>query len=238
MFENINIVLVNTSHPGNIGSVARAMGVMGFSKLSVVNPKEFPSSHADALSVGCKNILDHANVYNSLSNALEKNMITVGFSARDRKVPLPSMSLDDLATYIKSNNSYTYNIVFGNERTGLTNDDLHQCDYLVNIETHSTTSSLNLSAAVQLFTYQLFLTNNIKKKLNTSVKDLATSKERDYYYSELISILKDTGFVNDKNYKSLLKKIHIIFNKAMLEKDEINILHGMLASIRKKLIVD
>ena len=95
-----------------------------------------------------------------------------------------------------------------------------------------------MSAAVQLFTYQLFLTNNIKKKLNTSVKDLATSKERDYYYSELISILKDTGFVNDKNYKSLLKKIHIIFNKAMLEKDEINILHGMLASIRKKLIVD
>ena len=97
---------------------------------------------------------------------------------------------------------------------------------------------MNLSAAVQLFTYQLFLTNNIKKKPNTSVKDLATSKERDYYYSELISILEDTGFVNDKNHKSLLKKIHIIFNKAMLEKDEINILHGMLASIRKKLIVD
>ena len=238
MFENINIVLVNTSHPGNIGSVARAMGVMGFNKLSLVNPKEFPSSHADALAVGCKNILDHAKVYNSLSKALEENMMTIGFSARDRKVPLPSMSLDDLGTYIKSNNSYTYNIVFGNERTGLTNDDLHQCDYLVNIETHSTTSSLNLSAAVQLFTYQLFLTSNIKKTINTSVKDLATSKERDYYYSELISILKDTGFVNDKNYKSLLKKIHIIFNKAMLEKDEINILHGMLASIRKKLIVD
>ena len=165
-------------------------------------------------------------------------MMTIGFSARDRKVPLPSMSLDDLGIYIKSNNSYTYNIVFGNERTGLTNEDLHQCDHLVNIETHSTTSSLNLSAAVQLFTYQLFLTSNVKKELNTSVKDLATSKERDYYYSELISILEETGFVNEKNHKSLLKKVHIIFNKAMLEKDEINILHGMLASIRKKLIVD
>ena len=79
---------------------------------------------------------------------------------------------------------------------------------------------------------------HVKKKLNTSVKDLATSKERDYYYSELISILEETGFVNEKNHKSLLKKVHIIFNKAMLEKDEINILHGMLASIRKKLIVD
>tara|TARA_Y100000817_G_scaffold303173_1_gene284854 strand:- start:477 stop:1193 length:717 start_codon:yes stop_codon:yes gene_type:complete len=238
MFENINIVLVNTSHPGNIGSVARAMGVMGFSKLSLVNPKEYPSSHADALAVGCKYILDQASVFNTLTNALHENMITVGFSARDRKVQLPTMSLDDLCFDIRSNDSYTYNIVFGNERTGLTNDDLHQCDYLINIETHSTSSSLNLSAAVQLFTYQLFKTSCTKANLNNAVKDLATSKERDYYYSELISILRETDFITAKNHKSLLKKIHIIFNKAMLEKEEINILHGMLSSIRKKLIVD
>ena len=237
MFENINIVLANTSHPGNIGSVARAMGVMGLNQLSLVNPKEFPSDHADALAVGCKGILDNAKLYTNLSDALN-NMVTIAFSARSRKITIPSMSLDELSNYINQNNSYTYNIIFGNERTGLTNDDLLLSDYLVNIETFSETSSLNLSAAVQLFTYNLFKKTITEKVNNTSKKDLATSKERDFYYRELISILEDTGFVTDKNHKSLIKKIHIIFNKATLEREEINILHGMLTSIRKKLIVD
>ena len=237
MFKNINIVLVNTSHPGNIGSVARAMGVMGFSQLTLVNPKEFPSDHADALAVGCKGILDNAKIYTNLSEALN-NMVTIAFSARTRKAALPSLSLDELSRYISSNTSYTYNIIFGNERTGLTNDDLLLSDYLVNIETFSETSSLNLSAAVQLFTYTLFKKTLSEATKNISKKDLASSKERDFFYKELISILENTGFVTDKNHKSLIKKIHIIFNKASLEREEINILHGMLTSIRKKLIVD
>tara|TARA_Y100000817_G_C16814718_1_gene525915 strand:- start:239 stop:958 length:720 start_codon:yes stop_codon:yes gene_type:complete len=239
MFKNINIVLVDTSHPGNIGSVARAMGVMGFSNLRLVNPKYFPSDEANALAVGCKDILSSANVYNNFSEALGDNMLTIGFSARKRKVSIPFMSLDNLSEYILSNNSYSYNIVFGNERTGLTNENLLLCDYLVNIETHSKTSSLNLSAAVQLFTYNLFKKSFISNTDSITLKkDLATIKERDFYYKELISLLKKTGYVTEKNQKSLLKRIHVIFNKAMLEKDEINILHGILSSIRKKLIVD
>ena len=90
-----------------------------------------------------------------------------------------------------------------------------------------------MSAAVQLFTYQLFLTSNIKKKLNTSVKDLATSKEKGLLLLRINIYFRGHWFRKRQKYKSLLKKIHIIFNKAMLEKDEINILHGMLTSIRK-----
>ena len=95
MFDNINIVLVNTSHPGNIGSSARAMGVMGFSKLSLVQPKDFPSEIATAMAVGCDEILENAIVYEDLSGALGESSLNIGFSARPRKESIPTLSVDE-----------------------------------------------------------------------------------------------------------------------------------------------
>jgi len=238
MFDNINIVLVNTSHPGNIGSSARAMGVMGFNKLSLVQPKDFPSEVATAMAVGCDDILNNARVYHSLSDALSESSLNIGFSARSRKESIPSLSVDGCIEKITTNSEVTYNIIFGNEKNGLTNEELLLCDYIVTLPTASFYSSLNLSAAVQIFTYELF-----KKSLNSSVSDsksqkkinFAKTRDKEAFYKKLIDLLKDTDFITEKNYKSLTKKIHIMFNKAMLEDHEVNILRGILSSIERKI---
>ena len=108
MFDNINIVLVNTSHPGNIGSTARAMGVMGFNKLSLVQPKDFPSELATAMAVGCDKILDSARVYPDLSNALSESSLNIGFSARSRKESIPTLSVDECIDKILTNNEISF----------------------------------------------------------------------------------------------------------------------------------
>ena len=238
MFDNINIVLVNTSHPGNIGSSARAMGVMGFNKLSLVHPKDFPSEIATAMAVGCDKILDSARVYLNLSDALSESALNIGFSARSRKESIPILSVDKCIDKIVANNKITYNIVFGNEKNGLSNQELLMCDYIVNLPTAPFYSSLNLSAAVQIFTYEL-----LKRSLDNSGSDiksqenlmLAKTKDKELFYKKLIDLLKETDFITEKNTKSLTKKIHIMFNKAMLEQHEISILRGMLASIERKI---
>ncbi len=238
MFDNINIVLVNTSHPGNIGSTARAMGVMGFNKLSLVQPKDFPSELATAMAVGCDKILDSARVYPDLSNALSESSLNIGFSARSRKESIPTLSVDECIDKILTNNEITYNIIFGNEKNGLSNEELLMCDYIVTLPTASFYSSLNLSAAVQIFTYELLKkslddpTSNSKSQKNIN---LAKTKDKELFYKKLIDILKETDFVTEKNSKSLTKKIHIMFNKALLEQHEISILRGILSSIERKI---
>ena len=170
MFDNINIVLVNTSHPGNIGSSARAMGVMGLSNLSLVNPKEYPSEVAEAMAVGCTTILNDARVFQNLPEALENKMINIAFSARPRREAIPSLDIDECINMITTNPTHTYNIIFGNEKSGLSNDELLLCDHLVTLPTSSFYSSLNLSAAVQIFSYELF-----RNSLNIDNKEVATN---------------------------------------------------------------
>ena len=238
MFDNINIVLVNTSHPGNIGSSARAMGVMGIKKLSLVQPKDFPSETATAMAVGCNKILDSAKVYPDLSHALSESSLNIGFSARPRKESIPVLSIDECVNKIITNKQITYNIIFGNEKNGLSNEELLMCDYIVTLPTASFYSSLNLSAAVQIFTYEL-----LKKSLDDSAStsksqnntNLAKTKDKELFYKKLIDVLKETDFVTEKNSKSLTKKIHIMFNKALLEEHEISILRGILTSIERKI---
>lgn len=235
MFSKINIVLVNTSHPGNIGSSARAMKVMGFSNLSLVNPKNFPSEQATALAVGCSDVLKEAKIFPNLREALNENMINIGFTSRNRKAAIPNMTIEKCIDYIHHNKNYTYNIIFGNEKSGLSNEELLMCDYIVTLPTHKNYKSINLSAAVQIFTYELFKTcADTIFEMDTNSK-LATSKEKDFFYQQLIVLLTNTGFITEKNNKSLTKKIHILFNKARLEEDEVNMLHGILSSIRKKI---
>ena len=235
MLTNVHIVLVNTSHPGNIGSTARAMKVMGFKKLLLVNPKTFPSPEADALSVGCKDVLENAEVYTSLSKAIENNIVNIGLSARSRKATIPSLHIDDCVDLIIKNSNITYNLIFGNESSGLSNEDLLKCDYILTLPTDKEYTSLNLAASVQILVYELFK-NSFKSKLNNKkLSTLAKSKEKNYFLSSLINLMIETGFITDKNTKSLTKKIHILFNKSNLETDEVNMLMGMLNSITKKL---
>mgnify|MGYP000996639344 CR=1 FL=1 len=235
MFSNVHIVLVNTSHPGNIGSTARAMKTMGFNNLSLVNPKEFPSKKADALSVGCSDILDEAKLFIDLHSAIEGSNINIGLSARSRRASIPSMSINECVDFITNNNNLDINLIFGNESSGLSNQELLVCDYIVSLPTHNDYTSLNLSAAVQILTYELYKNSNLAPDVNLKQSKLATSKERNYFIQSLISLLEYTNFITRKNHISLTKKIHILFNKSNLENEEVNMLMGIIKSIKNKL---
>ena len=131
---------------------------------------------------------------------------------------------------------HEYNILFGNEKSGLSNDELLVCDYIVSLPTDSAYQSLNLSAAVQLFVYELFKNSSASSTAAPQkLSLLASNNEKDFFYSELFKLLTTTKFISPKNQKSLTKRIHILFNKAKLEKEEVNILMGMINSINKKL---
>jgi len=235
MFSNIHIVLVNTSHPGNIGATARAMKTMGFKNMSLVNPKMFPSPEADALAVGCKDILKNAKCFDDISSAIESSNVNIGFSARSRRATIPILSINESINYIIKNNNLTINLIFGNESSGLSNNELLLCDYIVSLPTHNDYTSLNLSAAVQILTYELHKKSIENQSVNRVQSKLATSKERNFYINSLIKLLKNTNFITHKNHKSLTQKIHILFNRANLEKEEVNMLMGIISSINKKL---
>ena len=152
MSSNINIVLVNTSHPGNIGSTARAMKTMGLNNLTLVSPKEFPSDIANAKAVGCIDILENANVVeNYLDDSLSMSSLVVGFSARSRKSNIPSLTMDELISMLNDHTGDEISIVFGNEQSGLSNEDFQRCNYIVSIPTDDAYTSLNLASAVQIF---------------------------------------------------------------------------------------
>lgn len=235
MFSNVHIVLVNTSHPGNIGSTARAMKTMGFKNLSLVSPKEFPSKKADALSVGCSDILDEAKLFTDLPSAIEGSNINIGLSARSRRASIPSMSINECVAFIINNNNLDINVIFGSESSGLSNQELLVCDYIVSLPTHNDYTSLNLSAAVQILTYELYKNSNLAPDVNLKQSKPALSKERNYFIQSLISLLEYTNFITRKNHISLTKKIHILFNKSNLENEEVNMLMGIIKSIKNKL---
>ena len=144
MSSNINIVLVKTSHPGNIGSTARAMKTMGLKNLTLVQPKNFPSDIAKAQAVGCIDILNNANITPLLKNALSSSKLVIGFSARSRKSNIPSLSMNELMELINEYANEEVCIVFGNEQSGLSNEELQLCNYLVSIPTDSAYTSLHL----------------------------------------------------------------------------------------------
>ena len=137
IFKNLNFVLVETSHPGNIGACARAMNSMGILNLSLVNPKEFPSKESDARAKSGKKVLDKVKIYNNLNDAINTSNLVIGTSARSRSMPWPMMEINDLGKVINESLVRTeiVSIVFGNEAIGLVNEDLGKCDFHLQIPT-------------------------------------------------------------------------------------------------------
>ncbi len=236
MSSNINIVLVNTSHPGNIGSTARAMKTMGFKKLTLVSPKEFPSDIANAKAVGCIDILETAKIVDTLDVSLANSRLVVGLSARSRKSNIPSLSIDELINVISDFDDKEVSIVFGNEQSGLSNDDLQLCNYIVSIPTDDAYTSLNLASAVQIFCYEYFKSrkNNITPNIKSDIQ-YASNSTKNYMIQTFLSIMTNLEIITDKNKKSLAQNTHIIFNKLNLTHSEANLILGVLTSIQKAL---
>lgn len=245
MLEKVRIVLVNTTHPGNIGGVARAMKNMGLSNLCLVAPKEFPSEVADARASGALDILANAQVVPDLAEAVADCQLVVGTSARERHIPWPIVNPREMASIVVPSPQKTA-IVFGREDRGLTNEELHLCHHHVHIPSVEGFSSLNVAAAVQVIAYELRMS---QLKLEAGKPDaqhrpqwgtdwdieLADHEELERMFKHLEETLVDIDFLDPENPRQLMPRLRRLLLRSVPDKVEVNVLRGILKSMQKKL---
>lgn len=237
MFERIKIVLVGTSHPGNIGSAARAMKTMGLEQLVLVSPNKFPHQQAIEMASGAFDILEQAIVVDSLEEAIADTHLVIGSSARPRGIQLPMLEMEALGSTIAEQAELSQcAIVFGRERTGLTNQELGCCHFHTMIPTNPDYSSLNLAQAVQIFCYELrrTLASNEESIRTTSTKPikLAQTSDVEGFYQHLENTLFLTDFLDRAQPNKVMPKLRKLFNRIHLEEAEVNILRGILSSVK------
>ncbi|KPJ91139.1 MAG: hypothetical protein AMJ53_12265 [Gammaproteobacteria bacterium SG8_11] len=242
MLTNIRIVLVNTSEPGNIGGVARAMKNMCLEHLVLVDPVQFPHAKATARASGADDLLARATVCQSLDEAIAGCGLVLGASARLRRLTWPQVDARQCAAKAIDEAQHTpVAIVFGREHSGLTNEELERCHYLVHIPSNEAYSSLNLAAAVQVIAYELMMaaqTEPMASPDSTSgliQEQPATAAEMQGFFEHLFAVLFEIGFLNREHPRKMSRRLKRLFNRAQLEKVEVNILRGILSTIQKKL---
>jgi tRNA (cytidine32/uridine32-2'-O)-methyltransferase len=236
MLEKIKVVLVKTSHSGNIGSAARAMKTMGLSQLILVDPLELPDGKASALAAGAGDVLANAKVVSTLQEAVADCGLVIGSSARSRTLDWPMCEPRECGEKLVSEASnYPVALVFGRENNGLSNEELQQCHFHVCIPANPEYSSLNLAAAVQTLCYEVRMAflNHVKvaDEQEQDIYPLADNLER--FYSHLEQTLFKTNFIIPQHPGMVMTKLRRLFNRARPEEQELNILRGILASIDK-----
>lgn len=237
MLQNIRIVLVETSHTGNMGSVARAMKTMGLTNLYLVNPLVKPDSQAIALAAGASDVIGEARIVDTLDEALTGCSLVVGTSARSRSLPWPM--LDPRECGIKSvaeGQQAPVALVFGRERVGLTNEELQKCHYHVAIAANPDYSSLNLAMAVQIIAYEVRMA--YLQSQETAQPDYAESPyplvdDLERFYQHMEQMMVNSGFIREGNPGQVMSKMRRLYTRARPERDELNILRGMLSSLEK-----
>lgn len=234
--DSVRIVLVATTHPGNIGSTARAMKTMGLKRLYLVNPNLNPYRKAHELAAGAFDILQTAVICTTLTQALEGCHLVCGTSARPRDLALPGLMPASCADLVSQQSADTeIAVVFGREHAGLTNEELLLCQYHLHIPSNPDFSSLNLAQAVQIVAYELRMRMlNPSAQVETSQHSYATSNEIEQFYTHLEKILIQIDFLKPSNPKKLLQRLRRLFNRAHLETTEVNILRGILTHIETK----
>ncbi len=236
--DNVRIVLVNTSHTGNIGSVARAMKTMGLSKLYLVDPVNQIDSHASALAAGATDVLGNAVEVATLQEAISDCSLVIGTSARSRTLSWPMVEPRECGEKLVSAAAdEQVALVFGRENSGLTNEELQLCNYHVCIPANPEYSSLNLAMAVQTLTYEVRMAHLNNQQLVAEEKDVEypTSEQMELFYEHLEKTFSETGFVLKQHPGQVMTKLRRLFNRARPEEQELNILRGMLTSIDKSI---
>jgi TrmH family RNA methyltransferase len=232
LLSNINIVLVGTTHPGNIGAVARAMKNMNMTNLRLVAPKIFPSADATSRASGADDLLAKAKVCESLREAIADCQVVFGASARARTISWPELSPRQCAAEIFENHHEDkIAIVFGREHSGLTNEELDMCRYLLHIPCNPEFSSLNLAAAVQVVCYELFVASGGSERNvpgDHGECPLATAEQMESFYDHLHQALIDIDFTQPGKSKSIMRRLRRIYNRIKLDTKEVDILRGIL----------
>ena len=232
---NIRIVLVETSHPGNLGAAARAMKVMGLTDLALVNPRCEIDAEARARASGAVDVLENASIHTSLDAALTDVALAAACTSRRRDLPHPAWTPRQAAPQLLGiAQSQKIALVFGSETYGLSNEQLMKCRWLLNVPSNPEYSSLNLGAAVQVLAYEL------RSSLDDAILalpefELAPHAAEQALLAELEKTLIQIGFHNPDNPKRLMPRLRRFFAKAALEKEEVAIWRGVLSAIQERI---
>ncbi|HEA3128837.1 TPA: tRNA (cytosine(32)/uridine(32)-2'-O)-methyltransferase TrmJ [Aeromonas hydrophila] len=236
MLDQIRIVLVNTSHTGNMGSAARAMKTMGLSQMVLVDPQTQPDDNAYALAAGASDLLANARIVSTLDEAIADCGLVIGTSARSRTLSWPMLDPREAGEKLVTEGmQHPVALVFGRERTGLTNDELQKCHYHVAIPANPEYSSLNLAMAVQTLCYEVrmhWLQQEQVGETDMAV-DYPSAEQLEGFYQHLEQTLLKTGFIADDHPRQVMSKLRRLFNRARPEAVELNILRGILTSVQK-----
>ncbi len=239
MLSNIRIVLVRTFHPGNIGSTARAMKTMGLTDLHLVSPLDFPSEEAIKLAASADDVLENATIHNNLYDALKECSVVIASTARPRGYDLPELNPEQCAQMLLAGvqKNHKVGLVFGPERMGLSNDDCQLAKYRVSIPTHPDYSSLNLAAAVQTLSYEIYKESIVgdEQIIREGLKrDFPSTENVERFYQHLEETLMDSGFIIKNHPGEVMQKFRTLFDRAEMDVNELNILRGALASVQRK----
>lgn len=235
--DNIRFVLVGTTHPGNIGAAARAMKTMGLSNLHLVAPKLYPSAEATTRASGADDVLHQAVVHDDLESALSGCHYAFALSARLRHLHVPVANPRQAVEQLEKFDDDTHiAFVFGREHSGLSNDELDRCHHLVNIPANPDYSSLNLAAAVQVIAYELKMSFQPQIDFGRigEEREAITADDLSHLYAHFERSLTTTGFLDPNNPKHLMRRIKRLFNRADLDRNELQILHGILRAAETK----
>lgn len=239
-FDRVRFVLVNTSHPGNIGAAARAIKNMGLSRLVLVEPRDFPSDQAVWRAAGALDVLEKAVVVETLDEAIADCRLVVGTSARGRRIPWPLFSPRECGDKVYSeakNNEHDVAIIFGREDRGLTNDELHKCHYHVHIPANPAYSSLNIASALQVIAYEIrmsALAAEAGAPVTFDEWDMPPAEQKDveHYFAHMQETYEKLGFLDADNPRQTLTRLRRLYGRVRLDQMEINILRGMLTAMQ------
>src|SRR5262245_33962979 len=228
----VRVVLMATSHPGNIGASARAMLNMGLTRLVLVAPRRFPDPDAVARASGATSVLDATCVVATLDDALSGCVLTVGLSARPREFAGRVLAVREAAGEALAHAAHgDVALVFGTEMSGLSNDELAHCNVVATIPTNAEFGSLNLAAAVQIAAYELRLAATGGDVWHAPRFEPATFDEIEGLYEHGTRTLAAMRFLDPKMPRRLLPRLRRLFARATLEREEVSILRGILARI-------
>ena len=232
----VRIVLSRTSHPGNIGAAARAMKTMGFRELVLVAPRHFPHADAIAMAAGAADVLEEARVVQTLQEALADATLAVGFTARGRDLSHAPAALRDLSGEIlAASGKGVAALIFGNETSGLSNEELLRCQRLAHIPANPAYSSLNLAAAVQAACYELAVGAGAHALPASGSGEAATGEDLEGFFAHLESSVHEAGYVDPGNPGRFMERMRRLFARSGLERSEVRVLRGMLAAFEKKM---
>ncbi|MBI5451463.1 MAG: RNA methyltransferase [Gammaproteobacteria bacterium] len=236
MLDRIHIILVGTTHPGNIGAAARAMKTMGLSHLMLVRPKVLPNAESFAMSSGADDILQYARVCETLDEAVAECVWVAGTSARSRTIDWPTVTPRQCAGQLvaEARGAAPVALVFGCEHSGLSNDELGRCHVHVRIPTRDDFSSLNIAAAVQVMAYEVFVASSVDAEelpLSEVAGEYATAGEMELFYCHLEQVLVELDFLDLQQPRNLMHRLRRLYGRVRPDKNEINILRGILGAM-------